>query len=237
MYQKELFLLKDGMSHRALIRNYDVDDFDSLINIQRECFPPPFPKELWWNEDQLYEHVHRFQDGALCMEVDGEIVGSMTGLIVPFNPKQPNHTWEEITDNGYIRNHSETGNTLYVVDISVRPSYRKLGIGKWLMFSMYEVVIQRKLDRLLGGGRMPGYHKVQSSYSPESYVEHVTKGKLKDPVLTFLLKCGRTPLSVVPDYLEDEESCHYGVLMEWKNPFRTQHSEKKAARNETNMTS
>lgn len=171
------------------------------------------------------------------MEVDGEIVGSMTGLIVPFNPKQPNHTWEEITDNGYIRNHSETGNTLYVVDISVRPSYRKLGIGKWLMFSMYEVVIQRKLDRLLGGGRMPGYHKVQSSYSPESYVEHVTKGKLKDPVLTFLLKCGRTPLSVVPDYLEDEESCHYGVLMEWKNPFRTQHSEKKAARNETNMTS
>lgn len=46
MYQKELFLLKDGMSHRALIRNYDVDDFDSLINIQRECFPLHFRKSF-----------------------------------------------------------------------------------------------------------------------------------------------------------------------------------------------
>ena len=55
------------------------------------------------------------------MEVDGRVVGSMTGLLVDFDSKHPEHTWETITDNGYIRNHDPKGNTLYVVDISVSP--------------------------------------------------------------------------------------------------------------------
>jgi len=42
---------------------------------------------------------------------------------------------------------------------------------------------------------------------------------LKDPVVTFLMRCGRTPLKVVANYLEDEESRNYAALMEWKNPF------------------
>lgn len=48
----------------------------------------------------------------------------------------------------------------------------------------------------------------------EQYLDLVMKGKLKDPVITFLLRCGRTPVKVVPNYLEDEESHNYGTLME-----------------------
>jgi len=46
------------------------------------------------------------------------------------------------------------------------------------------------------------------------------RGELADPVITFLLRCGRTPLGVVPGYLEDEESRHHAALMEWRNPFK-----------------
>jgi hypothetical protein len=74
--------------------------------------------------------VTLFPQGALCNEVDGEIAGSMTGLLVEIDPQHPEHSWEEITDNGYIRNHNPKGNTLYVVDIGVRPAFRKLGLGK-----------------------------------------------------------------------------------------------------------
>lgn len=94
----------------------------------------------------------------------------MTGLLVDFDSNQPDHTWDEITDSGYIRNHNPSGNTLYVVDIGVRPIYRKLGLGKWLMFSMYGIVVHLRLERLLGGGRMPGYHKVAKVLSPEQYM-------------------------------------------------------------------
>ncbi|TBL80318.1 GNAT family N-acetyltransferase [Paenibacillus thalictri] len=219
MYRKELYLFADQRPVKALIRNYTREDFPGLIRIQKLSFPPPFPSELWWNEEQLTQHVNLFPEGALCVEIDGELVASMTGLIVRFDPEHPEHTWEEITDSGYIRNHEPAGDTLYIVDICALPTHRKLGLGKWLMQSMYEVVVRLGLTRLLGGGRMPGYHKVAEQMSAEQYVQAVVEGEIKDPVITFLLRCGRTPLKLISGYLEDEESLNHALLMEWKNPF------------------
>ncbi|MFC5531922.1 GNAT family N-acetyltransferase [Cohnella yongneupensis] len=201
------------------IRNYTGEDFASLIALQAECFPPPFPSELWWNEEQLNEHVTRFPEGALCAEIEGRIVGSMTGLRI-HSEQVVKHDWASITDDGYIRNHQSDGETLYVVDICVAPAYRQFGLGKWLMQSMYETVVHLGCDRLLGGGRMPGYRAVSDRLSPEQYVAQVVQGTLRDPVLTFLLRCGRMPVGIVADYLEDEQSANYAALMEWRNPFK-----------------
>lgn len=218
--RKELYTFdKEGVPHRTVIRNYTAADFDELIRIQSECFPPPFPPELWWSREQLENHVQLFPEGALCVEVEGRLAGSMTGLVVALDPAHPQHTWAEITDEGYIRNHNPGGDTLYIVDISVSPMYRKLGLGKWMMQTMYELVVQLGLKRLAGGGRMSGYHREVERLTPEGYLEEVLSGRLKDPVITFLLRCGRTPVSVLRDYLDDEESCNHAVLMEWRNPF------------------
>jgi ribosomal protein S18 acetylase RimI-like enzyme len=219
LYLSEFYVFDQDKPVPVIIRNYTQDDFDELIQIQSECFPPPFPSDLWWNKEQLSNHVMRFPEGAICIEVDGILAGSLTGLCVNFDYNHIEHTWEEITDHGYIKNHNPSGDTLYIVDISVRPKFRKLGLGKLMMEAMYHVVIQKKLVRLLGGGRMPGYHKVADIMTPEQYVKKLLKGDLKDPVITFLLRCGRTPIGIVENYLEDEESSNYAVLMEWKNPF------------------
>ncbi|WP_338786766.1 GNAT family N-acetyltransferase [Metabacillus sp. FJAT-53654] len=220
MFRKELYLFNGGIPVKTVFRQYTQTDFEQLILIQKESFPPPFPSELWWNTDQLQNHVNFFPEGAICAEIDGRIIGSMTGLIVQFDHNvHQYHSWEDATDNGYITNHLPSGNSLYVVDICVAPSYRKLGVGKWLMQSMYEIVISLNLERLLGGGRVPGYHKVSKDHSINEYVDAILTGKLKDPVMSFLLHCGRTPVCPVENYLEDEDSCHYGMLMEWKNPF------------------
>ena len=141
--------------------------------------------------------------------------------MVDFDPENPVHTWEEITDNGYIRNHNPKGRTLYIVDISVKPTFRKMDLGKLLMQSIYERVVHDGLDRVLGGGRMPGYHRFAERITPEEYVERVVAGELKDPGISFLLRCGRTPGCLVPNYLENEESHNNAMLMEWKNPFRS----------------
>ncbi|GAA3313136.1 hypothetical protein GCM10020331_002540 [Ectobacillus funiculus] len=63
---------------------------------------------------------------------------------------------------------------------------------------------------------MPGYYKKAGEMTPKQYLEAVVKGELKDPVITFLLRCGRTPVKIVDNYLEDTESSNYGVLMKWK---------------------
>jgi hypothetical protein len=67
---------------------------------------------------------------------------------------------------------------------------------------------------------MPGYHRYADQMTPEQYVQAVVEGTIRDPVITFLLRCGRSPIGVVEQYLEDEESCNNAVLMEWKNPFK-----------------
>nr|WP_106784972.1 GNAT family N-acetyltransferase [Lysinibacillus timonensis] len=220
MYRSEQLLFHSGKPVSIIIRNYEVKDFDELIDIQAECFPPPFPSELWWNKEQLINHVTLFPAGALCVEIDGKVVSSLTSVCVNFDPSHPNHTWAEATDDGYITNHNPNGNTLYIVDISVRPNFRSLGLGKIMMQSMYHVVIENNLDRLLGGGRMPGFHRYANQLSANEYIKAVTSGQIHDPVISFLLRCGRMPIAIVENYLDDEESKNYGVLMEWKNPFK-----------------
>lgn len=220
LYRSEQLVFDKGKPLRVIVRNYTKDDFEQLIDIQKECFPPPFPSELWWNKDQLMNHVSLFPQGALCVEIDGQVASSLTGVCTNFDPAHPNHTWEEATDSGYIKNHDPNGNTVYIVDISVRPPFRSLGLGKIMMQAMYHVVIEMNMERLLGGGRIPGYHKQAGNMSAQRYVDKVVAGELYDPVITFLLKCGRLPIAVVENYLEDQESLNYGVLMEWKNPFK-----------------
>jgi ribosomal protein S18 acetylase RimI-like enzyme len=219
VYRNEFILFDQGKPASTVIRNYIKADFDQLIEIQSECFPPPFPSELWWNKEQLTNHVTLFPDGAFCAEVNGHLAGSLTGLCIDFDPDHIQHSWSEITDQGYIRTHNPKGNSLYIVDISVRPKYRKLGLGKLMMQAMYHVVIKNGYERLLGGGRIPGYHTVSDRMTAEEYVNGIMEGKWKDPVISFLLSCGRVHAGIIENYLEDEESCNNAVLMEWKNPF------------------
>ncbi|WP_409254123.1 GNAT family N-acetyltransferase [Bacillus sp. SCS-153A] len=219
MYFKKLYVFRNNTPVEAIIRTYNTADFPGLIKVQQESFPPPFPSDLWWNEEQLTNHITLFPEGALCIEVEGEIAGSITGMITSFDPSNIQHTWSEVTDDGFIRTHEPSGNALYIVDIGVSPKYRGLGLGKALMQSMYEVVIQLKLERLLGGGRMPGYGKAAGQMTASQYLDTVVKGDIYDKVITFLLRCGRLPVGVIPDYLEDEESLNNAALMEWRNPF------------------
>lgn len=212
-------MIHGGKPVKALIRHYTETDFKGLIDAQKASFPPPFPEELLWSEEQLREHVSRFPDGALCAEVNGRIVGSMTGLVIKLDDYGHVHSWEQITDSGYIRNHNPAGDTLYVVDICVIPEFRKAGVGKWLMQTMYENVVHLKLERLLGGGRMPGYAAKAEEATAQQYLDNVIAGEWNDPVISFLLRCGRMPVGVAANYLEDEESLHYAAIMEWRNPF------------------
>ncbi|WGU96722.1 GNAT family N-acetyltransferase [Paenibacillus dendritiformis] len=219
MLRQSMYVRHEGKPKRLTIRNYSLSDTEALIDIQRASFPPPFPEELWWNREQIGEHVSRFPAGALCAEMDGQVVGSMTALMLPPAAEAEHLSWEAATDNGYIRHHDPAGRTLYVVDLCVRPEYRKYGIGQWMMQAMYATVVHLGLDRLLGGARMPGYGAVADEMTAEQYVQEVMEGRRHDPVVSFLLRCGRTPVAVVPDYLEDEQSANYGLLMEWRNPF------------------
>jgi hypothetical protein len=98
MFYKELYVFDNNKPVKAVIRNYSKDDFEQLIRVQQEAFPPPFPKELWWNTAQLSNHITLFPEGALCIEIGGRIAGSITGLIVKLDEGDEDHSWADVTE-------------------------------------------------------------------------------------------------------------------------------------------
>ncbi len=198
------------------IRRYTLEDYDQLLDVQKEAFPPPFPEELWWSKEQIASHVETFPEGALLAEIDGVVVGSATSLIIQYDGKP--HTWDEVADHGFIKqSHQQKGDSLYGIDVCVRPSYRGKGIAQALYQARKDIVRELGLTRFLAGCRIPNYHEHADKLDAEAYMRAVEKGEIKDLVLTFMIKQGLKPLQVLPNYLDDEESLDYAVLVEWKN--------------------
>lgn len=54
MYTKEMLITdpeRSGKRVKAVVRNYVTADFEELIRIQAESFPPPYPEELLWSHE------------------------------------------------------------------------------------------------------------------------------------------------------------------------------------------
>ncbi len=202
-----------------IVRPYTLEDLDGLLQVQREAFPPPFPAELLWSKDQIAAHIETFPQGAMVAIYDNEIAGSATSLLITYTGEP--HTWEEVADHGYIRgSHEPDGDSLYGIDLCVRPSFRGKGIAHALYEARKQLVMQAGLLRFIASCRIPGYHTVADQMSAEHYVQLVQEGKLKDLVLTFMLKQGMLPVQVLDHYLDDAESCHKAVLLHWNNPHK-----------------
>nr|WP_078593445.1 GNAT family N-acetyltransferase [Evansella clarkii] len=202
---------------KVTVREYKLVDFDKLLLIQKEAFPPPFPEDLWWNREQIEAHAATFPEGAMLAEVDGEPAGSATSLIVNFTGEA--HTWEEAADNGYVKgSHDPYGDSLYGIDVCVRPKFRRSGIAGALYEARKDLVMKLGLKRYIAGCRIPNYHEYAETMSVDKYVEKVSEGEIKDLVLSFMLKQGLEPIQIIPGYLDDEESLDYAVIVEWKNP-------------------
>lgn len=199
---------------KMIIRNIEAKDFDAIIEMQKLCFPNMKP----WERAHLESHVELFREGQFCVEYDGEIIGSCSSLIINFDEYDDQHTWDEITDNGYITNHDPEGYNLYGIEVMVHPEYRRMKIGRRLYEARKDLARELNLKSIIIGGRIPNYFKHAKELTPRKYVEEVTMHNIYDPVLTFQVMNGFTLKRINHSYLEDDKaSLRYATLMEWNN--------------------
>ncbi|TNE79611.1 MAG: GNAT family N-acetyltransferase [Bacteroidetes bacterium] len=195
-------------------RTVTPDDFAEIIKLSKKCFPDQEP----WKIEMLESQYTIFPEGMQVIEYEGEIVGSATSLIVDMEEYEDNHTWSEISDNGYITNHDPEGDTLYGIEVMVHPEYQGLKIGRRLYEMRRELCEHMNLRQILIGGRLPNYHLHSEDLGVRAYVKRVLDKKIKDPVLTFQVSQNFYIRKIIKDYLPmDKESEGYGVLMEWTN--------------------
>ncbi len=196
------------------LRQLERKDFDSIVSLEERCFEG----QQTWKLEHFESQLEHFPEGQICLEYDGEIVASASSLIVDFGDYDAWHSWSEIADHGYIRNHEDEGDTLYGIEIMVDPEFRGYRLSRRLYDARKIIARERNLRRIIVGGRIPGYHKYADEMVATEYVEQIVARKLYDPVLTPQLANGFALQGLIPNYLpEDEESRGYATYLEWSN--------------------
>lgn len=197
-----------------VVRNIVHEDLDAAAALSMKCFGP----EMSLKREHIESQIELFPKGQICVEYKGEIVGTALSLIVNFDDYGEEHTYYEICDQGFIRNHNPNGRNLYGIEVGVNEEFRGMQLGRRLYEGRRRICKELNLDSILIGGRMPFFYKYAKQMSAAEYAQEVMKEKIYDPVLTFQMKNGFELNKVIAGYLpKDEESLEYGALMEWKN--------------------
>ncbi|WP_391117707.1 GNAT family N-acetyltransferase [Psychrobacillus sp. L3] len=197
-----------------VVRNILEKDIDDVAALSMKCFGP----EMSLEREHIESQLELFPEGQICIEYNGEIVGTALSLIVNFEDYGDKHNYLEICDSGFIRNHNPEGRNLYGIEVGVDESFRGMQLGRHLYDGRRKICKEFNLESILVGGRMPFYYKYANRLSAFEYAQEVMKGKIYDPVLTFQMKNGFELNKVLANYLlDDVESLEYAALMEWKN--------------------
>ncbi len=204
----------DDFESELTIRKIAIEDFEALVELQKKCFPGI----ATWERKHIESQISHFPEGQICIEFDGKIVASSSSLIVDFGDYDEWHSWTLIADGGFIRNHDETGDSLYGIEIMVDPDYRGYRLSRRLYEARKQIARQHNLRRIIIGGRIPGYAEHADRLTAREYIDEVIARSLFDPVLTAQLSNGFSLQGLIPDYLpSDLESRGYATYLDWTN--------------------
>ncbi|MDD5183713.1 MAG: bifunctional GNAT family N-acetyltransferase/carbon-nitrogen hydrolase family protein [Paludibacter sp.] len=195
-----------------------IDDYQELkqaMIIAYKTIPNPY-----WEELEIQTLLTKFPEGQIVIKVNGHIAGCALSIIIDHEQFEDQHTYKEITGNSTFDTHSQSGDTLYGIDIFIKPEFRGLRLGRRLYDYRKELCEKLNLKGIEFGGRIPNYHKYQGKMSPKTYIERVKSKKILDPVPNFQLSNDFYPVRVLKGYLEgDSASNEYAVLLKWVNIY------------------
>lgn len=203
---------------RIKIRLWTQADISGIIACHRAVYG-----ELYEDADlygrRLYEmQFMAFPEGQFLAELNGQVVGYATSLIVQLDDEAHWYTYQELTGSGAFSTHTPSGDTLYGADIAVHPDFRRRGVSKRLYQKRLQLLRKYNLRRMVAYGRIPDYHKVGNQMTAEEYVRRVAAGELTDSSLNAHLQAGYQVKRVLLDFVEDEQSLNYATWLEWSNP-------------------
>ncbi len=195
------------------VRRWHEDDIPALVALHRAAYQD---YASHYNERSFELQLAAFPEGQLLVEVDKQVVGYATSIIVQLDP---NHTYsyDEITGGGSYSTHDPTGDTLYGADIAVHPQFRRQGLTGLLYAGRKRLLKRYNLRRLVAYGRLPGYRSHQGM-TAEAYVDEVIADRLRDPALSAHLKAGFEVKRVMFDLFKDPSSMDWQTYLEFPNP-------------------
>lgn len=211
-----------------------LEDYDELKDVMVSAYAAM--PDAYWKKNHIKKLISLFPEGQVVIKVNGLLAGCALSLIVDYQKFGQNHTYRQVTGNYTFSTHTKDGDTLYGIDVFIKPEFRGLRLGRRLYDYRKELCEKLNLKGIAFGGRIPNYHKYEDSLSPKQYIERVRRKEIHDPVLNFQMSNDFHPSKILKGYLEgDNDSKEFAVLLEWDNiyyeePSDTASSEKKVVR-------
>lgn len=183
----------------------------------------------YWKESQIQALIDKFAEGQVVIKINGKLAGCALSIIVDYDNFRESHTYKEITQNYTFDTHDDHGDTLYGIDIFIKPEFRGLRLGRRLYDYRKELCEKLNLRGIAFGGRIPNYHKYSHNHTPKEYINKVKQKEISDPVLNFQVSNDFHPVKIMKGYLDgDVASEEVAVLMEWDNIYYQAPSKKAA---------
>lgn len=198
-----------------VIRNATVADIREVQELSKKVY-----RKNLYSRAELRGQMQHFPEGQFVAVYQDKIVGYCSSLIIAEERAMRNHSWREITGNGFCSTHTRNGDILYGVDVFVDPECRKMRIGDRFYKERMNLCKFLRLKGIIFAGRMPLFRKKYRQVgSPEGYLQAVLDKEIRDPVINFQLRHGFEILGILDDYdPTDHESMGYAVHMAWTNP-------------------
>lgn len=171
----------------------------------------------------IVQQLERFAEGqflAIYPDDDGEdiVVGIAATMRTTRSPSEKALSWMDAIGDLAIRNHEPDGEWLYGVEMAVRPSYHRNGIGTRLYQMRFELVKKLNLRGWYAVGMLMGYENHADNMDVVTYGNKVIAGEIYDPTVSMQINRGFRPEYVVTDYLDEPPAGDAGVLITWDNP-------------------
>jgi len=195
-----------------------LDDYQELKQIMIEAYTTL--DDPYREEHQIKFLIDKFPEGQVVIKVNEQIAGCALSIKVEYAAFDDSHTYNEITGNDTFNTHRSYGDTLYGVDVFIKPEFRGLRLGRRLYDYRKELCERANLKGITFGGRIPNYHKYSEQISPKQYIDKVKRKEIHDPVLNFQISNDFYPARIIKGYLEgDKGSNDYAVLLKWSNIY------------------
>lgn len=198
--------------------------------LERIAFPHADPSDLL-SENDILAYAKIFPQGFFVALDEARVVGQAAGIFLDFDFGHPQHSLAGITGQNQCASHDAAGEWYYGTDIAVHPDYRRLGIGRRLYELRKDLVRSSHKRGILAGGHIPGYADHKQWMSAKEYAAKVVAGDLYDPTLSFQIANGFEVRGVLENYVKDEATDGWSVLIAWENPeFRAEPGQRQRPR-------
>lgn len=204
---------------RIRIRPWTEADISGIVACHRAVYGHLYEEAELYGRRKYEMQFRAFPEGQFLAELNGQVVGYATSIIVQLDDDDHWYTYRELTGSGTFSTHTPSGDTLYGADIAVHPDFRRRGVSNRLYQKRRQLMRKYNLRRMVAYGRIPDYHRVSGKMTAEAYVRAVVAGDMWDSALNAHLAAGYQVKRLLLDYMEDEDSLNYTTWLEMLNKY------------------